>query len=342
MSNSSNAINADTLCAYLEEHVEGFHGPLSAEKFSGGQSNPTYLISAKSGQYVLRRQPSGKLLKSAHAVDREFRVQKALALTEVPVSKVYHLCEDRSVIGSMFYLMQYMDGDIFWSPELTEVPTSQRANYYSEMINIMASLHNVDLQKVGLEDYGKPGSYFQRQSHIWTKQYRDSETETINAMENLLSWIETHCPEDDGVVSLVHGDFHFDNIIFNKKTAKGLAVIDWELSTLGNPLADLAFFCMCLRLPDNQLFRGLQGKNRRDLGIPEEQQLVEHYCMKRNLSSISHWHFYLAFSFFRLAAILQGVLKRSLDGNASNQYARQMGEMVAPLANMALAVINEE
>lgn len=332
------------LGSYLEKNVHEFSGPITAEKFSGGQSNPTYLIKSPSGQYVLRRQPFGNLLKSAHAVDREFRIQKALQGTGVPIASMYHLCEDTSVIGSMFYLMEYIDGQIFWAPGLPEVSKQERSTYYQECIRILAALHNVNLKDHDLLDYGKHGNYFERQFNIWNKQYRASETNSIPSMEQLIDWIQHHFPGGDYANTLVHGDFRFDNIIFSKTKPLGLALIDWELSTVGHPLADIAFFCMCLRLPDNKIFNGLAGHNREDLGVPAEEDIVKQYCQLRGIEHIAHWNFYLAFSLFRLAAILQGVLKRALDGNASNEKAKYLGAMVEPLSVMAmeLAMTNKD
>lgn len=341
MTATTHGFDNDTLCEYLQAHIEGFRGPLTAEKFAGGQSNPTFLISAGSGRYVLRRQPPGKLLKSAHAVDREFRVQRALRDTDVPVAGMLHLCEDPGVIGSMFYVMSYEQGQIFWNPALPEVDRDRRGAYYNEVIRILAALHSVNIEAIGLTDYGRPGNYFERQISIWSKQYRDSETRRIDAMEQLQQWVQDHCPVDDGNLTLVHGDFRFDNIMFAPDSARGLAVLDWELSTLGHPLADLAFFCMCLRLPDNELFSGLAGKDRVALGIPDEATIVRQYCELRGLQPIVNWHFYLAFSLFRLAAILQGVLKRALDGNASSGQAQALGQAVQPLAEMALTIIEQ-
>jgi aminoglycoside phosphotransferase (APT) family kinase protein len=339
MSETALGFDIDTLCAYLEQHIEGFRGPLTAKKFADGQSNPTFLLSAASGQYVLRRQPPGHLLKSAHAVDREFRVQRALANTDVPVATMMHLCEDTAIIGSMFYVMSFEQGRIFWDPALPHIAREQRAAYYDELIRILAALHNVDLVRVGLTDYGRAGNYFERQLSVWSKQYRASETRTIDAMEKLLDWMQHHCPADDGQLTLVHGDYRIDNLMFASDSPRGLAVLDWELSTLGHPLADLGFFCMCLRLPVNGHIVGLGDKDRDALSIPDEASILRRYCELRGINSITNWHFYLAFSFFRLAAILQGVFKRGLEGNASSERATKLGEMVEPLAQSALAVI---
>ena len=338
-------LDAIKLAAYLEAHVDGFRGPLTFEKFAGGQSNPTFLLTAASGNYVLRRQPPGALLKGAHAVDREFRVLVALAPTAVPVARAHHLCQDASVIGSMFYVMSFERGRIFWDPALPELPRDQRTALYSELIRVLATLHDVDVEAVGLGDYGKPGNYFERQVGMWTRQYRAAETGPIAAMETLMAWLPANLPPEDGQRSLVHGDYRLDNLIFDASepfTPRVLALLDWELSTLGHPLADLAYFCMCLRLPSSGHISGLADKNREQLGIPTEAAMVAQYCALRGIAAIEHWPFYLAFSFFRLAAILQGVLKRAQDGNASSDRAVQVGKMAGQLAQQAVELIEQE
>lgn len=327
------------LARYLEQHVDGFHGPLTAEKFSGGQSNPTFLIQAQSGKYVLRRKPPGVLLKSAHAVDREYRVISALASSEVPVAQAYHLCEDDSVIGSMFYLMEYIDGRVMWDPALPDMQPQQRRAIYAEMNRVLAALHSVDIEAAGLSDYGRPGNYFERQIGRWSKQYRASETESIPAMEALLDWLPGNMPLDDGRVALAHGDFRLDNMMFDQSEARVLALVDWELSTLGHPFADLAYQCMQLRMDHAGVMPGLGGMDRQQLGIPSEEEYVAEYCERMGLDGIPDWNFYLAFSFFRFAAILQGVKKRALEGNASSEKAFEMGKLVKPLADMAVALI---
>jgi len=330
------------LANYLEANIEGFKGPLNATKFKGGQSNPTFKIEAASGTYVLRRQPPGKLLPSAHAVDREYRVLSALKNTKVPVGKVYHLCEDRDVIGSMFYVMEFLDGNIHWNPALEDVDAETRAGMYVEMNRVLAELSKVDLAKSGLSDYGKPGNYYQRQVGRWTKQYRASEINEIPAMNQLIQWLEANMPEDDGKVSLTHGDYRLDNVMFDKANKKIIAVLDWELSTLGHPFADLAYQCMSLRLPGGMgNMSGLYGVNREELNIPSEQEYITMYCKQTGLDSIPNWTFYLAFCFFRLGAIAQGVAKRAADGNASSEQAAQVGAFVGPLAEMALQAISK-
>ncbi|GIX31223.1 MAG: aminoglycoside phosphotransferase [Porticoccaceae bacterium] len=330
------ALDEARLAAYLEERVAGFRGPLVATKFPGGQSNPTYRIDTPGGRYVLRRKPPGRLLPSAHAVDREYRVMRALADTEVPVPRVFLLCEDDSVIGSAFYLMEHVEGRVFWDPALPGESPESRAAIYDEMNRVLAALHAVDPAAVGLADFGRPGNYFARQVGRWTKQYRATETESIPEMEHLIRWLPEHLPDDDGRVAIVHGDFRLDNMIFHPTEPRVLALLDWELSTLGHPLADLAYQCMQWRLPHQCIMPGLGGLDRAALGIPSEEAYVARYCERLGLPGIADWHFYLAFSFFRLAAILQGVKKRALDGNASSDKALAMGELVVPLARLGV------
>lgn len=336
--------DTDILSDYLTRHVDGFCGPISLEKFAGGQSNPTFKVIAGSGTYVLRRQPPGKLLKSAHAVDREYRVLKALAQSDVPVAKVYHLCEDTSVLGSMFYLMEYCDGVIYWNAELKEISSNERrAAIYDEMNKTLVALHSVDIDAVGLGDYGRKEAYYERQLARWTKQYRASEMELLPPMDALISWLEANMPPDDGRVALVHGDYRLDNMMFTTESDKIIAVLDWELSTLGHPFADLAYQCMQLRMPQGMgSIDGLLGKDRASLGIPSEEEYIAQYCRRMGIEKIDHWTFYLAFSFFRLAAIVQGVAKRAAQGNASNENASEVGTFAGELAKMALAIIEQE
>lgn len=325
------------LSAFLEDAVPGFAGLKKAEKFSGGQSNPTYKLTAQSGVYVLRRKPPGKLLKSAHAVDREYRVLKALAQTDVPVGEVFVLCTDTTIIGSEFYLMEFLEGDVYWDPKLPDLSNDDRRKIYAELNKTLAAIHGVNVDAVGLGDFGKPGNYFERQIARWSKQYRAAETEKISAMDSLIRWLEDNCVSDDGCVTLVHGDYRLDNVMFTKER-RALGVMDWELSTLGHPIADLAYQCMQWRLPDDPLSKGLGGVKRETLGIPSEASYVGDYCRRRAIPTIDNWEFYLAFSFFRLAAILQGVKKRAIDGNASNETAAKLGAFVQPMAEQAMNI----
>lgn len=335
-------LDTGVLGPYLEARIAGFKGLKSAQKFASGQSNPTFLLTADSGQYVLRKQPPGQLLKSAHAVDREYRVIRALRGTEVPVARAYHLCEDPAVIGGMFYVMSYEQGRIFWNPALPELDNHQRTGIYDEVNRVLAALHEVDIEAAGLGDYGHPGNYFERQISRWSKQYRASETESIKAMDRLMAWLPANVPEDDGKVSLIHGDYRLDNIIFHATETRALAVLDWELSTLGHPYADLAYQCMQLRLGQDAVIAGLGNIDRQTVGIPSEEAYVARYCERRGLDGIPHWNFYLVFSFFRFAAILQGVQKRAVDGNASSRKAFDYGALAPTLAAMAVALIQQD
>ena len=338
---SVDQLDTKALDEYLAGQIKDFAGLQSAEKFAGGQSNPTFLLTADSGNYVLRRKPSGRLLKSAHAVDREFRVISALAATDVPVAKAYHLCEDDNVIGSMFYIMGFVEGRIFWDPALPDIRVADRTAMYDEMNRVLAALHSVDVDAVGLSDFGKPGNYFERQVGRWTTQYLAAETETIDPMDTLMRWLPEHMPADDGQVALVHGDYRLDNMIFHPTESRILAIVDWELSTLGHPFADLAYQCMQWRLPNTGISKGLADMDRTALGIPAEAEYVELYCQRTGRDGVPDWTFCLAFSFFRLAAIVQGVLKRALDGNASSARATEIGKMARPLAQAAVELIDK-
>lgn len=334
---ASAELDPAVLQPYLESHIDGFEGPIAVEKFEGGQSNPTFRITAQSGNYVLRRQPPGDLLKSAHAVDREYRVMAALRETGVPVPRVFHLCEDRDVIGSMFFVMEHCDGRIFWDAAIPEVSRTERTAIYGEMVRVLADLHQVNVDSVGLSDYGKPGNYFERQYGRWSSQYRASEMRRIEPMEALMEWLAGNMPQDDGRIALVHGDFRVDNMIFAADEPRAVALLDWELSTLGHPLADLGYYCMQLRMPQNVgNMSGLRGKDLGALGIPDEKACIADYCARTGLDGVDNFGFYVAFSFFRLAAIVQGVAKRATQGNASSEHAAELGKFVEPIAGLAL------
>jgi aminoglycoside phosphotransferase (APT) family kinase protein len=317
---------------WLTQNVEGYAGPLAVEQFRGGQSNPTYLLTAGGKRYVLRRRPPGKLLPSAHAVDREYRVMSALAPTAVPVPRTYGLCEDDAVIGTAFYVMEHVEGRVLWDPALPGMEPAERAAVFDEMNRVIAALHQVDYAAVGLGDYGKPGNYLARQVDRWTKQYRASETEKIPAMDSLIAWLPGHVPPGDET-SVVHGDYRLDNMIWSPTEPRVLAVLDWELSTLGHPLADFSYHLMTWRVSPGE-FRGLLGFDLASLGIPGEESYVATYCERTGRGPIDPeaWAFYLAFNMFRLAGILQGVMARALQGNASSQRALEAGKRARPMA----------
>lgn len=328
------------LAPFLEAEIEGFGRVAEIAKFGDGQSNPTFRIRTDTGQWVLRTQPPGELLRGAHLVDREFRVMQALAGTPVPVPPVALLSGAEGPLGRMFFVMAFVEGRIFWDPALPDLSGDQRARVYGAMNETLAALHDVRPEAVGLGDYGRPGNYFERQLATWTRQYRASETETIPAMDRLIDWLGANMPEEDGLSGLVHGDWRLDNMIFDAGTLGVRAVLDWELSTLGHPFADLAYQCMQWRLPNDGVFKGLGGVDRAALGIPTEAEYVAAYCARRGLGEIASWRFYLAFAFFRLAAILQGVYRRALDGNASNrETAFLYGKNVGTLAGLAMEEI---
>ncbi len=324
--------DTERLAEYMRRHVDDFAGPIDVAQFKGGQSNPTYLVRAGGKSYVMRRKPPNKLLPSAHAVDREYRVVTALAATDVPVAKTYALCMDESVIGTAFYIMDYVEGRIFWDPALPGMTPAERSAVFDEMNRVIAALHRVDYQAVGLGDYGKPGSYFARQIDRWSKQYRASETEPIEAMERLIDWLPLHIPADDQTC-IVHGDFRIDNVIFHPSEPRALAVLDWELSTLGHPMSDFAYHCLMWRMSPGE-FHGLAGLDVKALGIPSEPAYVAAYCYRVGREPVPEhdWEYYMAFNMFRLAAIVQGVLARALQGNASNQNALETGRRARALS----------
>ena len=319
--------------AWMRDHVEGFRGPLDVQQFRGGQSNPTFRVSSPSGSYVMRRKPAGKLLPSAHAVEREYRVMTALARSDVPVPKTYGLCEDEGVIGSTFFVMEFVDGRIWWDGTLPGMQPAERHAIYSEMNRVIAALHRVDFNAVGLGDYGKPGNYFERQIGRWTKQYRASETETIEAMDRLIEWLPANIPPGEET-SLVHGDFRLDNTIFHPTEPRIIAVLDWELSTLGHPLADFAYHCMSWHIEQGGPFRGLGHIDHAAFGIPTEAEYVAMYCKRMGHAPIDPraWNFYLAYNLFRAAGITQGIMKRVQEGTAASLFAVEAGKKARPMA----------
>jgi aminoglycoside phosphotransferase (APT) family kinase protein len=321
--------------AFLKDRIEGWRGPIQVEQFKGGQSNPTYRISAGGKRYALRRKPPGKLLPSAHAVDREFKVIRALHGTGFPVAKPYVLCEDDSVIGTAFYVMDCVEGRVIWDQSLPGMTKAQRAAIWDELNRVIALLHTVDYKAIGLEDFGKPGNYIERQIGRWTKQYLASETVKIEAMNRLIEWLPKNIPAGDET-TIVHGDYRLDNTIFHPTEPRILAVLDWELSTLGHPMADFAYHCMSWHIPPGQ-FRGISGLDYAELGIPTEAQYVEAYCRRLGRKPVppSVWDYYMAYNLFRIAAILQGIAKRVVDGTASSTHAAEAGGRARLMAELA-------
>jgi len=339
MTQPTDTLDIAKLQKYLASHIPGFGQIEECSKFAGGQSNPTYMVQASDAKYVLRRKPAGALLKSAHAVDREYRVMNALGSTGVPVPKMYCLCDDDSVIGSMFYVMEFMEGRIFWNGSLPDQTPTQRTAMYEEMVSVLAKMHTVNLESVGLSDYGKPGNYFARQIGRWSEQYKITATEDNPAMNQLIDWLPKNMPADDGRVALNHGDYRIDNLMFHPTESRIVAVLDWELSTLGHPWADLAYQCMQLRLTPDAAIPGVGGLDLAALGIPSEEAYVARYCQLTGIQEIPNWEFYIIFSYFRIAAILQGIKKRALDGNASSKKATDYGNLARPISEIAAAML---
>ncbi len=327
---------------FMAENVADFAGPLTVRQFKGGQSNPTYRIETPNAVYAMRRKPPGQLLKSAHAVDREYRVITALGQTGVPVPRTYALCEDDSVIGTWFYVMECVEGRIFWDGTIPDVDKAERAAIYNAMNETLAKLHMVDYQAVGLGDYGKPGNYFERQIGRWSKQYKASETENSPAMNNLMEWLPANVPAKDkggDETSIVHGDYRLDNMIIHATEPRVVAILDWELSTLGHPLGDLSYQCSQWRLP--RAAYGLAEIDRASLGIPTEEEYVAAYCRRTGREAIENWEFYIAYNLFRLAAILQGIMGRVRDGTAASAEAKARGAMALPIAEAGWRVVEE-
>jgi len=335
------------LDAYLRERVAGFRGPLDVEQFKGGQSNPTYKLITPQQTYVMRTKPgpAAKLLPSAHAIEREFRVMRALAGSAVPVAQMHLLCADEAVIGRAFYVMQFVDGRVLWEQSLPGFSPAGRNAIYDEMNRVIAALHSVNPTQVGLADYGKPGNYFVRQIARWSKQYQASQLLTIVEMDRLIEWLPAHLPPsalDESQVAIVHGDFRLDNLIFDASEPRIAAVLDWELSTLGHPLADFSYHCMGWHIEPG-VFRGIGGLDLAALGIPSEREYVRRYCERTGRGDpeavMADWNFYLAYNLFRLAAITQGIAKRAADGTAASAQARTSGEATEALARMGWAQV---
>ena len=339
----AHAFDIAALCAYLSDRLEGFQGPLKVQMFNGGQSNPTYKLITPRRAYVMRAKPGpvAKLLPSAHAVEREFKVMQGLAGTDVPAPRMHCLCEDESVIGRAFYVMEFVEGRVLWDQSLPGMTKAERADIYDEMNRVISALHRVPFAARGLADYGKPGNYFERQIGRWSKQYSASITQPIDEMDRLMAWLPAHVPAaamDPAMVSIVHGDFRLDNLIFHPTEPRVLAVLDWELSTLGHPLADLSYHCMGWHIPPGT-FRGIGGLDLPSLGIPTEAEYVRRYCERTGLSTpeavLNDWDFYLAYNLFRMAAILQGIAKRIEAGTAASAQAVASAAGARPLAQIA-------
>jgi aminoglycoside phosphotransferase (APT) family kinase protein len=330
--------DVERLAKYLSGRIPAFSA-LEVRQFKGGQSNPTYLIDAGERSYVLRRKPPGRLLPSAHAVEREYRVMSALAATDVPVPRTWCLCEDSEVIGTAFFVMDHVAGNVHWDPTLPGLAPAERRALWLEINRVIGALHRVDYRAVGLEDFGRPGNYIQRQIERWTRQYRASETERIEAMDNLIDWLPRNIPPGEET-TIVHGDYRIDNLIFDRAAPRVLAVLDWELSTLGHPLADFAYHLMAWRLSPGQ-FRGMHGTDLATLGIPDEAEYIALYCSRTGRSSIGDVEFYLAYNMFRLAAILQGIAKRAIDGTASNARAVETGKRARPTAEAGWSLVEQ-
>jgi aminoglycoside phosphotransferase (APT) family kinase protein len=335
------SLDPGRVSAWMARAVPGVQPIEHAEKIQGGQSNPTYILHAGDTRYVLRRKPGGVLLKSAHAVEREYRVQAALQASDVPVARMIALCEDAEVIGSAFYVMEYVEGRSFDDPRLRDVPRAERGLYFKSMAQVLAAIHKIDIDAVGLSDYGPRGNYYRRQVDRWSGQYRASETGAIPAMDRLMAALDRGCPTDDGQVTLVHGDFRIDNLLFAPDAAEVRAVLDWELSTLGHPFADLAAVIMQWQMPVGAEGRGLAGVDRAAEGLVTDQEFVAEYCMLTGRRDIPDFGLYVAFGFFRMAAILQGVKRRALDGNASDpERGLKLGELVPRYAEAGLEALD--
>ena len=320
------AFNLEDLNIYLEKKDINIGNILNYEQFKGGQSNPTYLLTSENNKYVLRRNPPGKLLKSAHSVDREYKVLTSLQNTEVPTPKTIHLCEDESVIGTIFYIMEFCDGNIFWDPFASEIDKGRRSLVFDQLNQGISLLHIQDIKTLELEDFGKTGNYIERQVSRWTKQYFDSETEKIDSMHKLIEWLPKRIPKQK-YVSIVHGDYRLDNVVFDNSD-NNIAILDWELSTIGDPLADFGYHCLLWHIGkiDNDVAKGL--------GIPNEDEYLKKYLSRTKIQLDSDWEFYIIFSLFKVAGICQGILGRVRDGTAASEFALQMGKRAIEYANL--------
>ncbi len=338
----THAFDIGALQTWLAAHLPGFAGPLTVQQFKGGQSNPTYKLVTPQRSYVMRSKPGplAKLLPSAHAIEREFRVMDALALSGVPVARMHVLCDDESVIGRAFYVMEFVEGRVLWEQSLPGLAPAERGAVYDEMNRVLAALHMVDVKAVGLGDFGRPGNYFSRQITRWSKQYLASVTSPIPAMDRLIAWLPQHLPPsacDESQVAIVHGDYRLDNLIFHPDEPRIIAVLDWELSTVGHPLADFSYHCMSWHI-DPGVFRGIAGLDLAALGIPSEHDHMQRYCARTGRGSadslLADWNFYLAYNLFRLAAITQGIARRVVDGTAASAQARATGSATGALAQL--------
>ena len=327
-------IDSANLQPWIDEYVPNAGNIKAIEQFKGGQSNPTYKIITESKNLVLRRKPPGKLLPSAHAVDREYKVITALYETGVPVPKTYGLCEDNDVAGTAFFIMDFLDGDLFWDPMIPTMTNKDRTQIYKNKNKTLAKLHSVDYKKIGLEDYGKPGNYVARQVSRWSKQYRASETDNIEAMNNLIDWLPKNIPDDDET-TIVHGDYRLDNMIL--KNNEVIGILDWELSTLGHPIADFSYHCLSWRTQE----AFWDQAKLKELGIPSEREYMEMYCENSGKDLSNNWEFYMAFNMFKIAGILQGILGRVRDGTAASRHAEERGNMVFPLSAAAWSIVEE-
>ena len=335
-------IDSAALSHYLKTHVDGFAGELSMEQFKGGQSNPTFKLAAGGRNYVMRTKPgpTAKLLPSAHAIEREYRVQDALSKAGFPAARMFTLCEDEAVIGRAFYIMEMVEGRVLWDQSLPDMSAGQRGAIYAEMNRVIARLHGIDYKAIGLETFGKPGNYFGRQIERWTRQYRMSETEKIAAMDNLMEWLPKNIPAGDET-AIVHGDYRLDNMIFHATEPRVLAILDWELSTLGHPMADFSYHCMSWHIAPGQ-FRGIQGLDFAKVGVPTEEQYIEMYAANTAKSvNTRDWGFYLAYNMFRMCGILQGIMKRYVDGTAASPQALDAGRRAKPMAEMGWAAVEK-